>query len=410
MGNSTTFVIIGGGLAGAKAVESLREKGFGGRIIVCAEEDRLPYERPPLSKEFLAGKKSLMDFTVHDSAWYRENGVDLRLGTRALSVDAAGQTVELPDDVTVKYDKLLLATGSRSRRPNIPGSDAAGVHYLRTFDDALALDSVLVEGSSLAVVGAGWIGLEVAASARQRGVNVTVVETAKLPLIGALGAEVGEVFAALHRDHDVDLRLQSQVEEITIADGNATGLRLGDGSNITADAVLVAVGAQPNVELAEQAGLSMGEGGVLVDVSLRSSDPDVYVVGDIAAAEHPLFGGRIRTEHWANALKQPAVAVAGMLGERAEYTELPYFFTDQYDLGMEYAGHAPKYERVVFRGDVDGREFVAFWLDADNRVLAGMNVNIWDVLDDVKTLIRSQRAVDPDKLADPQAPLGELLS
>jgi 3-phenylpropionate/trans-cinnamate dioxygenase ferredoxin reductase subunit len=206
------------------------------------------------------------------------------------------------------------------------------------------------------------------------------------------------------------LRLQSQVEEITIADGNATGLRLGDGSNVSADAVLVAVGAQPNVELADQAGLSMGEGGVLVDVSLRSSDPDVYAVGDIAAAEHPLFGGRIRTEHWANALKQPAVAVAGMLGHQAEYTELPYFFTDQYDLGMEYAGHAPKYERVVFRGDVDGREFVAFWLDAANRVLAGMNVNVWDVLDDVKTLIRSKRAVDPDKLADPQAPLGELLS
>jgi 3-phenylpropionate/trans-cinnamate dioxygenase ferredoxin reductase component len=410
MANSRTFVIIGGGLGGAKAVEALREKGFDGRIIVCAEEDRLPYERPPLSKEFLAGKKSLMDFTVHDSAWYRENCVDLRLGTRALSVNAAAHTVELPDDVTVKYDKLLLATGSRSRRPNIPGSDAAGVHYLRTFDDALALDSVLVEGSSLAVVGAGWIGLEVAASARERGVNVTVVEAAKLPLIGALGAEVGAVFAALHRDHDVDLRLQSQVEEITIADGSATGLRLGDGSNVGADAVLVAVGAQPNVELADQAGLSMGEGGVLVDVSLRSSDPDVYAVGDIAAAEHPLFGGRIRTEHWANALKQPAVAVAGMLGELAEYTELPYFFTDQYDLGMEYAGHAPKYERVVFRGDVDGREFVAFWLDADNRVLAGMNVNIWDVLDDVKTLIRSRRAVDPDKLADPQAPLGELLS
>jgi len=410
MGNANTFLIIGGGLGGAKAVEALREKDFDGRIIVCAEEDHLPYERPPLSKEFLAGKKSLNDFTVHDQAWYRDNKVDLRLGTRALSVHAAAHTVELPDDISVKYDKLLLATGSRSRRLPIPGSDAAGVHYLRTIDDASALNSALVEGSSLAVVGAGWIGLEVAASARQRGVNVTVVESAKLPLIGALGAEVGEVFASLHRDHDVDLRLQCQVEEITIADSKATGLRLADGSNVTADAVLVAVGAQPNVELAEEAGLATGDGGVLVDVSLRTSDPDIFAVGDIAAAEHPLFGGRIRTEHWANALKQPAVAAAGMLGERAEYTEIPYFFTDQYDLGMEYAGHTPKYERVVFRGDVDGREFVAFWLDAGNRVLAGMNVNIWDVLDDVKSLIRSKRPVDPDKLADPQAPLDELLS
>jgi 3-phenylpropionate/trans-cinnamate dioxygenase ferredoxin reductase component len=410
MADSRTFVIIGGGLGGAKAAEALRDKNFDGQIVLCAEEEHLPYERPPLSKEFLAGKKSLSDFTVHDSTWYRENKIDLRLGARVVSVDPAAHAVRLPDNTTVGYDKLLLATGSRSRRLPIPGSDAAGVHYLRTFDDASALDSALLEGCSLAVVGAGWIGLEVAASARQRGVNVTVVETAKLPLIGALGEEVGTVFATLHRDHGVDLRLQCQVEEITTADGKATGLRLGDGSTVAADAVLVAVGAHPNVELADQAGLSTGDGGVLVDASLRASDPDIYAVGDIAAAEHPLFGGRIRIEHWANALKQPAVAAAGMLGEQAEYTELPYFFTDQYDLGMEYAGHAPTYHRVVFRGDVDGREFVAFWLDAGNRVLAAMNVNIWDVLDDVKSLIRSKSAVDPDKLADPQPPLGELVS
>jgi len=410
MANSRTFVIIGGGLGGAKAAEALREKDFDGQIIICAEEDHLPYERPPLSKEFLAGKKSLDDFTVHDSTWYRENEIDLRLNARVLSVDRAAHTVELPDNTRVEYDKLLLATGSRSRRPPIPGSDAAGVHYLRTFEDALALNSALAEGSSLAVVGAGWIGLEVAASARQRGVNVTVVETAKLPLVGAVGEEVGAVFAALHRDHGVDLRLDSEVKQIATADGKATGLRLGDGSSVAADAVLVAVGAQPNIELADQAGLSTGDGGLLVDASLRTSDHDIYAVGDIAAAEHPLFGSRIRTEHWANALKQPAVAAAGMLGEKAEYTELPYFFTDQYDLGMEYAGYAPTYNRVVFRGDVDGREFVAFWLDADDRVLAGMNVNIWDVLDDVKSLIRSRTTVDPDKLADPQAPLGELVS
>jgi 3-phenylpropionate/trans-cinnamate dioxygenase ferredoxin reductase subunit len=318
--------------------------------------------------------------------------------------------VALPDGTTVQYEKLLLATGSASRRPPIPGSGAGAVHYLRTYDDAVALNSVLTEGSSLAVVGAGWIGLEVAAGARQRGVDVTVVETAKQPLVAALGETVGEVFAKLHRDHGVDLRLEAQVEEITTTDGQATGLKMRDGSTVAADAVLVAVGAKPNVELAEQAGLSMGDGGVLVDASLRTSDPDIYAVGDIAAAEHPLFGGRIRTEHWANALKQPAVAAAGMLGEPGEYDELPYFFTDQYDLGMEYAGHAPSFERVVFRGDVAGREFVAFWLDADNRVLAGMNVNIWDVLDDVKALIRSRTSVDPDQLADPQSPLADLLS
>lgn len=409
MAESTTFVIIGGGLAGGKAAEALRDNGFDGEIILFSDENHLPYERPPLSKEFLAGKKSLVDFTVQNSDWYRDNRVEVRLGTRVRSVDAARHLVGLPGGATVSYDKLLLATGSAARRPPIPGSDADGVHYLRTYDDAVALDSVLAEGSSLAVVGAGWIGLEVAAGARQRGVRVTVVETAKQPLVAVLGEAVGEVFANLHRDHGVDLRLEEQVEEIT-GGGSATGLRMRDGSTVAADAVLVAVGARPNVELAERAGLATGDGGVLVDTSLRTSDPDIYAVGDIAAAEHPLFGTRIRTEHWANALKQPAVAVAGMLGTPAEYAELPYFFTDQYDLGMEYVGHAPSFERVAFRGDVAGREFVAFWLDGDNRVLAGMNVNVWDVLDDVKALIRSKTPVDVDKLADPQAPLSELLS
>jgi 3-phenylpropionate/trans-cinnamate dioxygenase ferredoxin reductase subunit len=410
MANSTTFVIVGGGLGGAKAAEALREKGFDGKVVLLADEEHLPYERPPLSKEFLAGKKSLGDFTVHDADWYRDNDIDLRVGTEVLAIDPGAHIVKLSGDDAVRYDKLLLATGSRPRTPPIPGVDSTGVHYLRKVDDASRLNTALIEGSSLAVIGAGWIGLEVAANARERDIDVTVVESAKLPLIGAVGEEVGGVFAKLHRDHGVDLRLQTEVKEITTADGKATGLRLGDGSTVIADRVLVAVGAQPNIELADESGLSTGDGGVLVDASLRTSDADIYAVGDIAAAEHPLLGGRIRTEHWANALKQPAVAAAGMLGEQAEYAELPYFFTDQYDLGMEYAGHAPSYVRVVFRGDVEGREFVAFWLDGDNRVLAGMNVNVWDVLDDIKSLIRSRTAVDPEMLGDPQVSLGELVS
>ncbi len=409
MTTSSTFIIVGGGLAGAKAAEAMRDNDFDGHIVLFAAEEHLPYERPPLSKEYLAGKKTLDDFTVDASAWYRDHHVELQLGTEVASIDPGAHTVSLPDGSNVGYDKLLLATGSEPRRPPIPGADANGVYYLRTIDDAATLNSVLAEGSSLAIVGAGWIGLEVAAGARERGVDVTVVEMAELPLLAALGREAAEVFAALHRDHGVDLRLRATVDEITTSGGNATGLKLGDGSTVSADAVLVAVGAAPNTGLAEAAGLAMGDGGVLVDSSLRTSDPDIFAVGDIAAAEHPLFGVRIRTEHWANALKQPAVAAAGMLGKPAEYAELPYFFTDQYDLGMEYAGHAPDYERVVFRGDVDGREFVAFWLDADNRVLAGMNVNIWDVLDDVKSLIRSRAPIDPDRLADPQQALGSLL-
>jgi 3-phenylpropionate/trans-cinnamate dioxygenase ferredoxin reductase subunit len=390
MTTSSTIAIVGGGLAGAKAAEALRDKDFDGHVVLFAAEEHLPYERPPLSKEYLAGKKQLADFTPASSAWYRDHHIELQLGTEVLAIDPAAHTLSLPDGSTVRYDKLLLATGSQPRRPPIPGADADGVHYLRTLDDSDALNSALVDGSSLAVVGGGWIGLEVAAGARDRGVNVTVVEMAELPLMAALGREVGEVFANLHREHGVDLRLGASVAEITTAGGKATGLRLGDGTTVDADAVLVAVGAAPDTALAEKAGLALGDGGVLVDSSLRTSDPDIYAVGDIASAEHPLYGTRIRTEHWANALKQPAVAVAGMLGKQAAYDELPYFFTDQYDLGMEYVGYAPRYERVAFRGDVAKREFTAFWLDGDDRVLAGMNVNIWEGLDDIKSQIRSR--------------------
>jgi 3-phenylpropionate/trans-cinnamate dioxygenase ferredoxin reductase subunit len=391
MTTSSTFAIVGGGLAGAKAAEALRDNDFDGHIVMFAAEEHLPYERPPLSKEYLAGKKGLTDFTANPSAWYRDHHVELQLGTEVSAVDPSAHTVSLPDGSTLRYDKLLLATGSRPRRPPISGADAPGVHYLRTLEDADALNSALVEGASLAVVGGGWIGLEVAAGARERGVNVTVVEMAEVPLMAALGRELGEVFAALHREHGVDLKVGASVREIITSDGKAAGLRLGDGTSVNADAVLVAVGAAPNIALAELAGLDIGDGGVLVDSSLRTSDPDIYAVGDIAAAEHPLLGTRIRTEHWANALKQPAVAVAGMLGKPAEYAELPYFFTDQYDLGMEYVGHAPHYEKVVFRGDLAKREFTAFWLDRDDRVLAGMNVNIWEGLDDIKSQIRSRK-------------------
>ncbi|WIM88993.1 FAD-dependent oxidoreductase [Candidatus Mycobacterium wuenschmannii] len=410
MADSKTFVIVGGGLAGAKAAEELRERGFDGKVVLLADEEHLPYERPPLSKDFLAGKKSLEEFTVHDSEWYRSNKIELRTDTEAVAIDPTAHTVTLSDDTTLHFDKLLLATGSRARWLTIPGAESTGVHYLRKYQDAVNLDTTFKEGSSLAVIGAGWIGLEVAASARQRGVDVTVVETAKVPLSSAVGDEIGKVFAQLHRDHGVDLRLDTEVKEITTEDGKATGLKLGDGSTITADRVLIAVGAQPNTELAERAGLTIEDGGILVDASLRTSSPDIFAVGDIAAAEHPLFDDRIRTEHWANALKQPAVAVAGMLDEPGEYKELPYFFTDQYDLGMEYAGHAPDYQRVVFRGDKDSREFVAFWLDTDNRVLAGMQVNIWDALDDIKNLIHKKEPVDPDKLADPEVSLSDALS
>ncbi|MGE2692724.1 NAD(P)/FAD-dependent oxidoreductase [Mycolicibacterium pulveris] len=398
MTTSSTIVIVGGGLAAAKAAEALRDKDFDGHIVLFTAEEQLPYERPPLSKDYLAGKKTLSDFTVASAAWYRDHHVEVQLGTEVTGIDPGAHTVSLPDGDPVRYDKLLLATGSRPRKPPIPGADSSGVHYLRTIDDAEALKSTLKDGVSLAIVGAGWIGLEVAATARERGASVTVVETADTPLQAALGRELGEVFANLHREHDVDLRLSTTVKEITVADGAATGLKLSDGATVDADRVLIAVGAAPNIALAEAAGLAIADGGVQVDSSLRTSDPDIYAVGDIAAAEHPLLGTRIRTEHWANALKQPAVAAAAMLGRPAEYAELPYFFTDQYDLGMEYVGHAPEYDKVAYRGDVAAREFTAFWFDADSRVIAGMNVNIWEGLDDIKALISAREPINPERI------------
>ncbi|MFC1472239.1 NAD(P)/FAD-dependent oxidoreductase [Rhodococcus qingshengii] len=409
MSTNRRFVIVGGGLAGAKIAEALRDRDFDGEITVLSEEDHLPYERPPLSKEFFAGKKTLPEFTVHDGEWFRDHRVDLRPGTTATAIDPAAHTVSLPDGSTISYDKLALATGSRSRRLDIPGSDAEGVHYVRTVDQAAALLRTLAADKKLVVVGAGWIGLEIAASARGFDVEVTVLEHAGLPLESTLGPEMGEVFAALHRQNGVDLRTGTDVTAISVDGAHASGVTLSDGTVIPADAVLIAVGALPNTELASEAGIDV-DNGVLVDAGLQSSDPDVVAVGDIAAAQHPILNARIRVEHWANALNQPATAAETMLGRPAEYVRMPYFFTDQYDLGMEYVGHAPHggYSRVVTRGDVDKREFLAFWLDSANKVLAGMNVNIWDAGDAIKELVASSRPVDPERLADPEIPLAEV--
>jgi 3-phenylpropionate/trans-cinnamate dioxygenase ferredoxin reductase subunit len=401
------FVIVGGGLAAAKLAEALRDNDFAGTVTLISAEDYLPYERPPLSKEHLLGKKSLEEFTVDPGQWYRDHHIDVRLGTEVGAIDPTAKTVTLPDGSTLGYDKLALATGSTPRRLPIPGMDARRVYTLRTIGDSDALIELFGTARRLVIIGAGWIGLEVASAARAAQVEVAIVEAAELPLLAALGPEMGRVFAELHRDHGVDFRFGAWVGEITtheVETDLATGVRLADGTVIEGDAVLVAIGASPNTELAAAAGLAT-DGGVLVDASLATSDPDIVAVGDIAEQQHPVLGRRIRVEHWANALNQPAVAAQTMLGKSASYERLPYFFTDQYDLGMEYNGYAApgEYARVVVRGDEAKREFVAFWLDADNRVLAGMNVNIWDVTDRIKELVGQQ--VDPERLADPATPL-----
>ncbi|GAA4202731.1 NAD(P)/FAD-dependent oxidoreductase [Actinocatenispora rupis] len=393
-------VIVGAGLAGAKAAETLRDKGFDGSVTLVGDEPHRPYERPPLSKDYLAGKVDRDTVFVHDTSWYAEHDVTLRLGVAATAVDRAAHRVELADGDALDYDRLLLTTGSSPR--TLPG--AAGVHYLRRVEDTERIRRILDTGGHLAVVGAGWIGLEVAAAARQAGMRVTVLESLDLPLLRVLGPEVARVFADLHTDHGVDLRLG-----VSPTDVAADGVRLADGTRIDADAVVVGIGAVPNTGLAERAGLRV-DNGVVTDAALRTSDPDVLAAGDVANAFHPLLRRHIRVEHWANALNQPGTAAATILGADAGYDELPYFYTDQYDLGMEYLGHVGPdgYDRVVVRGDLAGREFVAFWL-RDGRVLAGMNVNVWDVTEPVKALIRSGRPIDAGVLADTGTDLAALV-
>ena len=401
------FVIVGAGLAGAKAAQTLRETGFGGEIVLLGTEPERPYERPPLSKGLLLGTAERESVFVHEAGWYAAHDVDLRTATRVTGVDRAAQQVELVGGQRLRYDALLLATGATPRRLDIPGADLDGVLSLRTLADSDRIAAALVDGTHLVVVGAGWIGLEVAAAARARGATVTVVERSELPLLRVLGPGIARVFADLHRDHGVTFRFDAAVQEFRGA-GRVSAVLLGDGTELRADAVVVGVGVQPNVALAEQAGLTV-DNGVVVDQALRSSDPRLYAAGDIANAYHPLYGRHLRVEHWATALHTGPAAARSMLGAEVVYDRLPYFYTDQYELGMEYTGYAPPggYDTVVVRGDLAKREFIAFWI-AGGRVMAGMNVNIWDVAPDIENLIRSHKPVDLAQLADPDIALDDV--
>jgi 3-phenylpropionate/trans-cinnamate dioxygenase ferredoxin reductase subunit len=394
-----TFVVVGASLAGATTAAALRDEGFDGRIVLIGEEAERPYERPPLSKEYLQGKAEKEKIYVHPDDWYASHDVELILDTRVTDADGPAHEVTLSDGRQLPYTKLVLATGSSPRRLDVPGAELDGLLYLRRVEDSEQIKATFGSVTRVAVIGGGWIGLEVTAAARLAGVEETLIEQAELPLLRVLGPEVAEIFADLHRAHGVDLRFGEQIEEITESHGRVGGVRLRSGE-IEAEALVVGVGIAPNTTLAEAAGLGVDDG-VVVDEFLRSSDPDVYAVGDVASAFHPLFGRHIRVEHWANALNQPKYVAKTMLGRPTAYDRVPYFFTDQYDLGMEYSGYVEPggYDRVVFRGDRDKGEFIAFWLN-DGRVLAGMNVNVWDVTDPIQALIRSRQPVDPKKLAD----------
>lgn len=407
MSTINTVVIIGAGLGGASAAQTLRDEGFDGRIVLVGEESELPYDRPPLSKGYLAGETPRTQVHLHDREFYTRHDIELLTGTAVEELDLDSGSVQLQTGERIPFDRALLATGSEPRRLPVPGGGLAGVHYLRTLADADRLSEDLKPGARLVVVGAGWIGMEIAATARERGAEVTVVEPTPVPLGRVLGPEVGGIYRNLHEEHGVLFRMGSGIEAF---EGSSRVERVltSEGERIEADTVVVGIGVQPRTRLAELAGLPV-ENGILVDELLRSSDPRIHAAGDVANTAHALYGERVRVEHWANARNQGEAAARSMLGKGRPYDTLPFFYTDQYDTGMEYRGLATKWDRVVLRGEPGSGEFLAFWLQGD-RVLAGMNFNIWDAGDDIETLLRSRAEVDPGRLADPNVALNEVAS
>ena len=407
MTTDRTFLIVGASLTGAKAAETLRSEGFDGRVVLIGAETERPYERPPLSKDYLRGEAGRDKVYVHDEGFYAEENIELRLGRTALRLDPAAGELALDDGEQLRYDRLLLATGAEPRRLSVPGAELDGIHYLRTVDDSDVLRGRLDGGGSVVVVGGGWIGAEVAASARQRGLEVTIVEPQSVPLERVLGPEVGAVYRDIHAQQGVQVLAGTGVDGFEGAQAVERVLT-SDGRKLDCDFVVVGVGVEPRTQLAAEAELAV-DNGVLVTAALRTSAPDVFAAGDVANAEHPFYGERIRVEHWANALNQGPAAARSMLDDPKPYDRLPYFFSDQYDVGMEYTGFARTWDRVVFRGDPASGEFIAFWLE-DDRVLAGMNVNVWDVTDPIQRLIRERIPVEDGRLGDPDIPLEELSS
>ncbi len=400
-----TFVIVGGALAGAKAAEELRTRGFDGRVVLVGAEAERPYERPPLTKDYLRRESERDKAYVHDAGFYSAQEIELRLGVVAEAIDPGASTVTLAGGEELAYDRLLIATGAEPRKLTVPGADLDGVHYLRTFGDCDALRDRLDAGGQVAVVGAGWIGSEFAASARQKGLEVTLIDPLELPNERIFGAEIGGFYRDVHARHGVKLALGDGVEALE-GDGVVDAVRTASGRRIECDFVVIGVGVLPRVELAQAAGLTV-ENGIQVDSGLATAADGVFAAGDVANAWHPFFERHIRVEHWANALNQGPAAARAMLGDTVSYDRIPYFYSDQYDVGMEYSGYATEWDEVVFRGDRDAGEFIAFWL-ADGRVVGGMNVNVWDVNEHVQALIRSRRSVAPDALRDPGTPLESL--
>lgn len=390
-------VIVGAGLAGAKVAEVLRQEGWRDDITIVGAEPEPPYERPGLSKGYLQGNDERKDLFVHDEKWYADHDVTTRFATTVESIDRDAKTVRLSSGEDLGYSHLVLATGSEPRTLDLPGADADGIVTLRTIGDSDRLREQVARAENVVVIGGGWIGLEVAAAAQEAGRHVTVLEAGQWPLGRVMGEEMAEYFVELHRRHGVNLRTSVQVTGFETEGGKVTGVEIG-GAALPADLVVVGVGITPRVALAEAAGLDV-DNGVLVDERMVTSDRAILAVGDIANAYSERYRERLRVEHWDNAIRQGELAAKSIAGRNDVYDWAPYFFTDQFDLGMEYVGHHNPDDEVVIRGDTSEGEFIAFWL-RDGVVTGAMNVNIWDVNDDLRALLGTERSAKDLKQLD----------
>lgn len=401
------LAIVGAGAAGGSAAAALRTHGFEGRISLLGAEAHRPYLRPPLTKKLVRGAVEPDSVYLNDESWFRNNDIELRTSTTVTAVDAAARSLQLSSAERLPFDALLLATGSRTRRAVIEGSELAGVHYLLSIEDSVTLRDQLGSGDrQLVVIGSGWIGLELAASASALGNSVTVLGHSALPLESAVGPELGAFFARLHADNGVTIRSSVSVQAITGRDGFAAGVVLADGTTVPADIVLIAIGAEPNVELAEAAGIAVNNG-ILVNDRLESSVPGIFAAGDVARAVHPTTGVHLRNPHFSNALKSGAAAARNMLGHDLPFDELPGFMSEQHGVTFQFAGFATPGARVVFRGDPSSRSFSAFWIAA-GRPVAGAHLNVADPAKALQQLIKRGQPVDVARLTDPTQPLEQL--
>jgi 3-phenylpropionate/trans-cinnamate dioxygenase ferredoxin reductase component len=404
---SETFVIVGASLAGGGAAATLRQEGFDGRVVLIGAEQQPPYERPPLSKEYLRGESPFERVLVQPPGFYDENGIETRFGVRATRVDAAEKVVELDGGERVAYNRLLVATGGRNRRFPIPGLYLEGIHSLRTVADSDRIRAEVAPGRKAVVVGMGFIGSEVAASLRQSGVDVVVVDRNEVPLRRVLGEEVGRVIEGIHRDHGTSMIFEDTVAAFEGV-GRVERVTTARGRRIECDFVVVGLGVEPVTDLLAHTGAEI-DNGVVVDEYLRTGVEGIYAAGDVANHYHPVFGRRIRVEHWQNALKQGPAAARNMLDKDEPYDEVPWFWSDQYEHNLQYAGFHTEWDELVVRGSIEERNFVAFYRK-DRRVLAAVAVNRGRDLRRSIPLIKAREPIDAAKLCDLNIDLRELAS